>query len=89
MVFNCRYHVVFCPKRRKKVLIGNIAIRFKEIIEKICDEINVILLAIEVMPGSFKLSERKRTISSCIETASGRAVPASFGLAQRQSCSHA
>ncbi|MBF0225660.1 MAG: IS200/IS605 family transposase [Desulfobacterales bacterium] len=56
VVFNCRYHVVFCPKRRKKVLIGNIAIRLKEIIEKICDEINVILLAIEVMPDHIHLA---------------------------------
>lgn len=50
VVFNCRYHVVFCPKRRKKVLIGRIAERFLEIASEVCDDLNIDLLASEVMP---------------------------------------
>ena len=31
--YSCKYHVVFCPKYRRKVLVNGIAIRLKEIIE--------------------------------------------------------
>jgi putative transposase len=40
VVFECRYHVVFCPKRRKKVLVGNIADRFKELVKTACQKMN-------------------------------------------------
>ena len=31
IVWNCNYHVVFCPKYRRKVLVDGIDSRFKEI----------------------------------------------------------
>ena len=31
-VYCCRYHVIFCPKYRRKVLINGIDERFKEIV---------------------------------------------------------
>jgi putative transposase len=49
IVFNCRYHVVFCPKRRKKVLVNGVEIRLKQIIENECLKINVDLLALSIM----------------------------------------
>lgn len=50
IVFNCRYHVVFCPKRRKKVLVGKIPGRLENIFIQVCDEFNIDLLALEIMP---------------------------------------
>ncbi|MED1912622.1 transposase, partial [Brevibacillus laterosporus] len=31
IVFDCKYHVVFCPKYRKKVLIEPVDVRLKEL----------------------------------------------------------
>ncbi|MEM9922868.1 MAG: transposase [Cyanobacteria bacterium P01_D01_bin.50] len=32
------YHFVFIPKRRKKVLVGDIAFRLQEVITELCNE---------------------------------------------------
>lgn len=44
------YHFVFCPKRRKKVLVGDVAKRLEEIIYEKAKEIDSEVLAIEIMP---------------------------------------
>lgn len=55
IVYSCKYHVVFCPKYRRKVLVDNVAARLKELIEKICAEEQVELLELEVMPDHVHL----------------------------------
>ena len=35
IVYNCKYHVIWCPKYRRKVLIGDVETRLKEIIEDV------------------------------------------------------
>ena len=50
IVYNCKYHVVFCPKYRRKVLNEIIGNRLKDIIAQICEEIKADLVEIEVMP---------------------------------------
>ncbi|AFZ45666.1 transposase IS200-family protein [Halothece sp. PCC 7418] len=42
------YHFVFCPKRRKKVLVGEIEHRLQEIIFGLCKENNWRLIACEI-----------------------------------------
>jgi REP-associated tyrosine transposase len=32
LVYSCQYHVIWCPKYRRKVLTGDIALRLKELI---------------------------------------------------------
>ena len=49
-VFCCRYHVIFCPKYRRKVLIHGIDERFKEIVLSMQEEQNFKVLEMEVMP---------------------------------------
>lgn len=44
------YHFVFIPKRRKKVLVGEIAERLQQIIHEVCDENRWRLIALEIMP---------------------------------------
>lgn len=56
IVFNCRYHVVFCPKRRKSVLVKNISKRLKDLIIKTCKEMDVDILAMEIMPDHVHLA---------------------------------
>ena len=50
IVYSCKYHVVFCPKYRRKVLVGDVETRLKELIQEICNEFNIDLLEMEVMP---------------------------------------
>ena len=55
IVFSCKYHVVWCPKYRRKVLIGDIEARIKELIKQTCLEINVDIIEMEIMPDHVHL----------------------------------
>ncbi len=37
-VHHVLYHIIFCPKRRRKVLVGKVADRLKELIEEVVQE---------------------------------------------------
>src|SRR5215469_12315376 len=37
-VHHLLYHVIFCPKRRRKILVGEVHARLKQIIEEVCAE---------------------------------------------------
>lgn len=50
VVYSCKYHVVWCPKYRRKVLVDKVAIRLKELVQSICIERNFDLIEMEVMP---------------------------------------
>lgn len=47
IVFDCNYHVVWCPKYRKKLLIGALEERLKQIVKNVCIEKNADLKEIE------------------------------------------
>ena len=47
IVFSCKYHVVWCPKYRRKVLIGKVESRLKKIIKQVCNEKKAILSEVE------------------------------------------
>ena len=55
VVYSCKYHVVFCPKYRRKVLVGDIEARLKDLVQEICDEFSIDLLEMEVMPDHVHL----------------------------------
>lgn len=44
------YHFVFCPRYRRKVLVGEVEKRFKELLKQICEENDFKIVALEVMP---------------------------------------
>ncbi len=48
--FSCKYHVVFCPKYRRKVLVEGIDVRLKELIAEVANEFRVAIFELEVMP---------------------------------------
>ena len=50
LVYKNQYHIIFCPKYRRKVLINGIDERLKEILYDIAEEINVEIMTLEVMP---------------------------------------
>ena len=47
---SCKYHVVFCPKYRRKVLVGGVEKRLKAIIHRVAKELGCEILELEVMP---------------------------------------
>ena len=49
IVFSCKYHVVFCPKYRRKVLVGKVETRLKEIVHEVAAETDVDVIEMEVM----------------------------------------
>ena len=55
VVYSCKYHVVWCPKYRRKVLVDEIAARLKELILETCLELRVDVIEMEVMPDHVHL----------------------------------
>ena len=55
IVYSCKYHVVWCPKYRRKVLVGEIENRLKELIKETCDELQSELIELEIMPDHVHL----------------------------------
>lgn len=55
VVYSCKYHVVWCPKYRRKVLVNSVDIRLKELITQICQEIQVEIIEMEIMPDHIHL----------------------------------
>ena len=50
IVYSCRYHVIFCPKYRRKVLVDGIDTRLKEILPEIAESLGGSVLEMEVIP---------------------------------------
>ena len=55
VVYSCKYHVVWCPKYRRKVLVDGVDVRFKEIACQVADEMRFEILEMEVMPDHVHL----------------------------------
>lgn len=55
IVYSCKYHVVWCPKYRRKVLVGDIETRLKELIKETCTDLNVDIIEMEIMPDHVHL----------------------------------
>ena len=53
--YACHYHVVWCPKYRRKVLVGDVEMRLKQIITEVCQEHEATIEALEVMPDHVHL----------------------------------
>ncbi len=49
------YHFVFCPKRRKKVLVNDVGRRLEELIYQKAKELECDVLALEIMPDHVHL----------------------------------
>ena len=49
------YHLVWLPKRRKKVLVGEVENRCRQIIWEVCLEFEWKIIALEIMPGHVHL----------------------------------
>lgn len=55
VVYSCKYHVVWCPKYRRSVLVKGVDVRLKEIIQDVATECNSEILELKVMPDHVHL----------------------------------
>jgi putative transposase len=55
VVFSCKYHVVWCPKYRRKVLVDGVDERLKAIIRSVVAERDAAVIEMEVMPDHVHL----------------------------------
>jgi putative transposase len=50
VIYSCKYHIVWCPKYRRPVLVKGVDARLKEIISEVVNESTAEILELEVMP---------------------------------------
>ena len=55
IVYSCKYHVVWCPKYRRKVLAGSLERRLREIIIEQAARQDVEIIEMEIMPDHVHL----------------------------------
>ena len=55
IAFQCAYHVVWCPKYRRKVIGGRMEVRLKEIIVEVIEERGAWLVELETLPDHVHL----------------------------------
>ena len=55
ILYSCKYHVVWCPKYRRKVLIQGVDVRLKELILSKAASTQVEVLQMEIMPDHVHL----------------------------------
>jgi len=53
--FNIAYHLIWCPKFRRKVLIDGIDIRLKELLYEKAKDLNIVIENMEIMPDHIHL----------------------------------
>ena len=54
-VFLIQYHLVWCPKRRKPVLVGEVKERLEQIIYQVADELGIKVLELAINPDHVHL----------------------------------
>lgn len=47
ITYNCQYHVVWCVKYRKKLLVGEIETRLKQIVLEVAEELQTEIVEVE------------------------------------------
>ncbi|QST02527.1 IS200/IS605 family transposase (plasmid) [Pontibacillus sp. ALD_SL1] len=49
VVYSCKYHVVWCPKYRRKVLIDGVDERLKVILQEVAEKLDSEIIEMEIM----------------------------------------
>ena len=48
--YSCKYHIIWCQKYRRKVLVNGVDTRLKELILQVADEHYAEIIELEIMP---------------------------------------
>ena len=67
LVYKNQYHIIFCPKYRRGVLVDGVDVRLKEILQDVADEKGVEIKSMEVMPDLWSLRIPFPAVSEEIE----------------------
>ena len=59
--------MVFCPKYRRSVLISGVDVRLKELIQQTCEQLNVEIIEMEIMPDHVHLPLGMGSVKSISE----------------------
>ncbi|MGH9070647.1 MAG: IS200/IS605 family transposase [Acidimicrobiales bacterium] len=54
-VYSAKYHIIWCPKYRRRVLAGRVETRLKQIIAEVVAEVGGQVIEVEVMPDHVHL----------------------------------
>jgi putative transposase len=54
-VFLMNYHIIWCPKRRRKVLVDRVKTRLEELIRETAPSVECEILALEILPDHLHL----------------------------------
>ena len=68
VVYSSKYHVVWCPKYRRKVLEGDIAKRLEQVLKATCKKYRAEIIALEIMPDHVHLFVQVNPDDSASET---------------------
>jgi putative transposase len=63
-VFNCAYHIIFCPKFRRKVLIGEVELKLREALTEKAKASGWEIEKMEIMPDHVHLFLRASPVDS-------------------------
>lgn len=55
IAYSCKYHVVWCSKYRRKVLVEEVEQRLKELIVGVASELRIDIIEMEIMPDHVHL----------------------------------
>lgn len=61
-VYNTSYHIIWCPKYRRKVLQGKVADRLKEILHEKATELGIEIASLEVMPDHVRMFVKAKPV---------------------------
>ena len=73
-VFSLKYHIVFCPKYRRPVLVGEVETRLRELLTAKASELGMTIHALEVMPDHVHLfveSDPTRCVAEIVNRLKG------------------
>ena len=63
-VYNIGYHLIWCPKYRRKVLVGQIVARLNQLLYEKAEDIGVTIETLEVMPDHLHLFVKASPVDS-------------------------
>lgn len=55
VVYSCKYHVVWCTKYRRKLLVDDVDTRLKELLLSYAKDLNIDIMELETMPNHVHL----------------------------------
>lgn len=55
VVYSCKYHVVWCTKYRRKLLVDDVDTRLKELLLSYAKDLNIDIMELETMPDHVHL----------------------------------